>query len=167
MKKKNLIKISPKQKVKISNLIGSDVILGIYSKSSIITSNGNIKRFSNCPKFYTLLVKPKFGCSTKEIYSKVKKFTKSKYNNPKKFMFSQKYLLTQENSLENVAFSIYPKLSELKNFLLENDNLSFVRMTGSGSVLVAYFQSKQDCEVAKVRLKRKFKNYWCNTAKTI
>jgi 4-diphosphocytidyl-2-C-methyl-D-erythritol kinase len=165
--KKNLIKISPKQKVKISNLIGSDVILGIYSKSSIITSNGNIKRFSNCPKFYTLLVKPKFGCSTKEIYSKVKKFTKSKYNNPKKFMFSQKYLLTQENSLENVAFSIYPKLSELKNFLLENDNLSFVRMTGSGSVLVAYFQSKQDCEVAKVRLKRKFKNYWCNTAKTI
>ncbi len=165
--KKNIIKINQRKKIEISNLVGSDVILGFNSKNSIITSRGNIKRFSNCPKFYTLLVKPKFGCSTKEIYSKVKKFTKSKYNNPKKFMFTQRYLSTQENDLETVAFSIYPKLRELKNFLQENDNLSFVRMTGSGSVIVAYFQSKQDCELAKVRLKRKFKKYWCNTAKTI
>ena len=167
LEKKNFIKINQRQKIKISNLVGSDVILGFQSKNSIITSRGSIKRYSNCPKFYTLLVKPKFGCSTKEIYSKVKKFSKSKYNNPKKFMFSQKYLSIQENDLENVVFSIYPKLRELKNFLLENDNLSFVRMTGSGSVLVAYFQLKQDCEIAKVRLKRKFKKYWCNTAKTI
>ena len=43
----------------------------------------------------------------------------------------------------------------------------FVRMTGSGSVMVAYYQKKQDCELAKVRFKRKFKNYWCNTSKTI
>jgi len=167
LEKNNFIKINQRQKVKISNLVGSDVILGFHRKSSIITSKGNIKKFSNCPKFYTLLVKPKFGCSTKKIYSKVKKFTKSKYNDPKKIMFSQKYLSIQENHLENVVFSIYPKLKELKNFLLKNDNLSFVRMTGSGSVLVAYFQSKQDCEIAKVRLKRKFKKYWCNTAKTI
>ena len=167
LEKKNFIKINQRQKIKISNLVGSDVILGFQSKNSIITSRGSIKRYSNCPKFYTLLVKPKFGCSTKEIYSKVKKLSKSKYNNPKKFMFSQKYLSIQENDLENVVFSIYPKLRELKNFLLENDNLSFVRMTGSGSVLVAYFQLKQDCEIAKVRLKRKFKKYWCNTAKTI
>jgi 4-diphosphocytidyl-2-C-methyl-D-erythritol kinase len=167
LEKNNFIKIDQRQKVKISNLVGSDVILGFHRKSSIITSKGNIRKFSNCPKFYTLLVKPKFGCSTKKIYSKVKKFTKSKYNNPKKIMFSQKYLSIQENDLENVVFSIYPKLKELKNFLLKNDNLSFVRMTGSGSVLVAYFQSKQDCEIAKVRLKRKFKKYWCNTAKTI
>mgnify|MGYP001490722182 CR=1 FL=1 len=167
LEKKNFIKINQRQKIKISNLVGSDVILGFQSKNSIITSRGSIKRYSNCPKFYTLLVKPKFGCSTKEIYSKVKKFSKSKYNNPKKFMFSQKYLSIQENDLENVVFSIYPKLRELKNFLLENDNLSFVRMTGSGSVLVAYFQLKQDCEIAKVILKRKFKKYWCNTAKTI
>jgi 4-diphosphocytidyl-2-C-methyl-D-erythritol kinase len=167
LEKNNFIKINQRQKVKISNFVGSDVILGFHRKSSIITSKGNIKKFSNCPKFYTLLVKPKFGCSTKKIYSKVKKFTISKYNNPKKIMFSQKYLSIQENHLENVVFSIYPKLKELKNFLLKNDNLSFVRMTGSGSVLVAYFQSKQDCELAKVRFKRKFKKYWCNTAKTI
>jgi len=40
-------------------------------------------------------------------------------------------------------------------------------MTGSGSVIVAYYQKKQDCKLAKVRFKRKFKNYWCNISKTI
>ena len=40
-------------------------------------------------------------------------------------------------------------------------------MTGSGSVLVAYFHSKKDCEMAKVQFKRKFRNYWCNTSKTL
>ena len=165
--KKKIIDITPNQKIKICNSIGSDVILGSKQQSGIITSNGIIKRFSNCPKFYILLVKPDFGCSTKNIYSKVKKFTKSKYNEPKKFMFSSNYLSNQENSLEKVAFISYPKLKKIKNFLLESSNSSFVRMTGSGSVIVAYYQSKQDCEIAKVRFKRKFKDYWCITSKTI
>ena len=167
LEKKKFININQKQKIKILNLVGSDVVLGIETKNSVIDSKGNIKRFSNCPKFYTLLVKPEFGCSTKTIYSKVKKFNKLKYNKPKKFMFSKKYLSNQENDLEKIAFSNYPKLKNLKNFLLENDDLSFVRMTGSGSVIIAYFQSKQACEKAKVKFRRKYKNYWCNTAKTI
>ena len=167
LEKKKFVNINQKQKIKILNLVGSDVVLGIETKNSVIDSKGNIKRFSNCPKFYTLLVKPEFGCSTKTIYSKVKKFNKLKYNKPKKFMFSKKYLSNQENDLEKIAFSNYPKLKNLKNFLLENDDLSFVRMTGSGSVIIAYFQSKQACEKAKVKFRRKYKNYWCNTAKTI
>jgi len=165
--KNNFIKVTQKQKIDISYLVSSDVILGINSISSILNSKGIIKGFLNCPKFYTLLVKPEFGCSTKKIYSQVKKFTKSKYNEPKKFMFSRKYLSSQENDLEKVAFSRYPKLKKIKKFLLESNNPFFVRMTGSGSVIVAYYQSKQDCEIAKVKFKRKFKNYWCNTAKTI
>ena len=165
--KNNFINISQQQKINISNLIGSDVILGINPRSSILNSKGIIKGFVNCPKLYTLLVKPEFGCSTKKIYSKVKKFSKSKYNEPKKFMFSRNYLSSQENDLEKVVFSKYPKLKKIKRFLLDANNPSFVRMTGSGSVIVAYYQSKQDCEIAKVKFKRKFKNYWCNTAKTI
>jgi len=166
-KKKKIIDISQKRITKISNLIGSDVILGTKLKNSIMTSDGNIKRYLNCPKFHILLVKPKFGCSTKNIYSKIKKFTKPKYNNPKKFMFSAKYLLIQKNDLEKIAFNNYPKLKQIKNFLLESNNPSFVRMTGSGSVIVAYYQSKQACEKAKVKFRRKFKNYWYNISKTI
>ena len=159
--------MTQKQVINTSNLIGSDVILGIKPSNTILTSNHNVKRFFNCPKFFTLLVKPNFGCSTKNIYSKVKKFKKSKYSKPKKSMFTYQFLADQENSLEKIVLSEYPNLKKIKKFLSESKNVSFVRMTGSGSVLVAYYQSKQDCEIAKVRFKRKFKNYWCNISKTI
>ena len=76
--KKKLIKLSKKEIITISKLIGSDVILGLNSTHSILNSKNKIKRFKNYKKFYTLIVKPNFGCSTKKIYSKVRKFSKPK-----------------------------------------------------------------------------------------
>ena len=165
--KKKIIKINQKKILQITKLIGSDVILGIKPKSAILSSNSKIKKFLKTPNFNILLVRPNFGCSTKKIYSGVKRFSKSKFNNPKKNMMNLNSLLKYENDLEKVAFSKYPKLKILKSFLENLNQPLFVRMTGSGSVIVAYYQKKQDCKLAKVRFKRKFKNYWCNTSKTI
>ena len=165
--KKNFIKISQKKILKITNLIGSDVFLGINPTSTILSSNGAIKRFLKCSNFYTLLVRPNFGCSTKKIYSGVKKFSKPVLNNPNKNMLNLRLLLKYENVLEKIAFSKYQNLEKLKLFLEKLNQPLFVRMTGSGSVLVAYYQRKRDCELAKVKFKRKFRNYWCNTSKTI
>ena len=165
--KKKIIKINQKKILQITKLIGSDVILGIKPKSAILSSNSKIKKFLKTPNFNILLVRPNFGCSTKKIYSGVKKFSKSQFNNPKKNMMNLNSLLKYENDLEKVVLSKYPKLKILKSFLENLNKPLFVRMTGSGSVMVAYYQKKQDCELAKVRFKRKFKNYWCNTSKTI
>jgi len=165
--KKNFIKINQKKVLQITKLIGSDVILGINPKSTILSSNGKIKKFFKTSKFNILLIRPNFGCSTKKIYSGVKRFSKPQFNNPKKNMMNLKYLLKYENDLEKVAFLKYPKLKMLKFFLENLNQPLFVRMTGSGSVMVAYYRKNQDCELAKVRFKRKFKNYWCNISKTI
>ncbi len=165
--KKNFIEISKKQILQITKLIGSDVILGINPSSLILSSNGVVKQFLKTPSFNILLVRPNFGCSTKKIYSSVRKFSKPVFNNPKKNMMNSKYLIKYENDLEIIAFSKYQKLKLIKSFLEDLNQPLFVRMTGSGSVIVAYYQKKQDCELAKVRFKRKFKNYWCNTSKTI
>ena len=165
--KKKFIKLSQKKIFEITNAIGSDVILGINPISTVLSSKNIIKKFSKSPNFHTLLVRPNFGCSTKKIYSGVKKYTKPIFNNPKQNMFSPKFLLKQENALEKVAFLKYPKLKIIKSFLENLNKPLFVRMTGSGSVLVAYYQKKQDCELAKVRFKRKYRNYWCITSKTI
>ena len=165
--KKNFIKITQKKVLQIAKLIGSDVILGINPSSAILSSNGVVKQFLKTPRFNILLVHPNFGCSTKKIYSAVRKFRKPVLNNPKKNMMNLKYLLKYENDLEIIAFSKYQKLKIIKSFLEDLNQPLFVRMTGSGSVMVAYYQKKQDCELAKVRFKRKFKNYWCNTSKTI
>jgi 4-diphosphocytidyl-2-C-methyl-D-erythritol kinase len=165
--KKKIIRTNKKEIIAISNLIGSDVILGLNSKNSILNSKNEIKQFNNCKKIYTLLVKPDFGCSTKHIYSKVIKFNKPKFNKTSKRMFSLSYLKKMSNSLEPIALSKYSKLRTIKLFLENLNTPVFVRMTGSGSALVAYYRTKKRCENAKKKFNRKYKNYWCITSKTI
>jgi len=165
--KKKIIKTSKKEIMIISKLIGSDVILGLNSTNSILNENNKIKYFRNCKKFYTLIVKPNFGCSTKEIYSGVKKFNKPKLNNANKKMFNFEYLKKMSNSLEPIVFSKYAKLGSIKIFLENLSKTVFVRMTGSGSALVAYFQTKERCLNAKKMFHKKYKNYWCIASKTI
>ena len=165
--KKKIIKTKKKELFKISNLVGSDVVLGLNSTNSILYSGNKIKYFYNCKKFYTLIVKPEFGCSTKVIYSKVKKLNKPKFNSPNKNMFNFKSMKKMNNSLEPIVFAKYNKLRVIKLFLENLSKPAFVRMTGSGSALVAYFQSKQRCDYAKRQFNQKYKNYWCITSKTI
>ncbi len=165
--KKKIIKLTKIKKEKLCNSIGSDVILGINFSNSILKSNNQIKKFTKCPKYNTLLVKPNFGCSTKKIYSGVRKFTKPNLNFPKKQMFRSNYLTQQVNALEKIAFLKYPRLKNIKLFLKKLNSPLFVRMTGSGSAICAYYQYPKDCKLAKIQFKRKFKNYWCNVSKTI
>ncbi len=165
--KKKIIQVSKKELCEITKLIGSDVILGLKSCNSILTSKNQIKRFSNYKKIHTLIVKPNFGCSTKSIYSKVKKIVKPKFNQPNTHMFNLDFLKTLSNSLETVAFSKYHKLKEIKLYLESLSKPVFVRMTGSGSALVAYYVSKDRCDNAKKQFNKKYKNYWCISSKTI
>ena len=164
---KKIIKTTKKEILEICRLIGSDVILGLNSTNSILTSKNEIKYFKNSKKFHILIVKPNFGCATEEIYSKVKKFYKPKFNRPNKKMFSINFLRKTNNQLEPIAFSKYPKLKLIKSYVKNIFNPLFVRMTGSGSALVAYYQSKEKCENAKKKFNRKYKNFWCISSKTI
>jgi len=165
--KKKLINLSKKQLSSICKSIGSDVALGLNSTFTILKSNNQIKEFKNCKKFYVLIIKPSFGCSTKEIYSGVKKFTKPRFNKPSKKMFSFDNLKKFNNSLEAISLSKFPKLKNIKHFLEKSSNKSFVRMTGSGSAIVAYFKSQKLCDDVKKKFSRKYKNCWCKVAKTI
>ena len=158
--KKNEIKI-------LTSQIGSDVILGIKPTIAILSHNGDLKKYNKNIKLYTLVVKPGFGCSTKYIYSKIKLFSKPQFSFPKLKMFKVEYLKTLNNDLEKIAFKKYPKLKKIKLFLLNTPNNMFVRMSGSGSSIVAYFDSKRSCFNAYSQFKRKFSSHWCITSKTI
>ncbi len=162
-----IINVKKKEIFAISKLVGSDVILGLNSTNSILTSSNKIKYFKKCKKFHTLIVKPNFGCSTKKIYAKVRKFNKSQFKKPSKKMFDLQYLKKLDNSLEKIVLSKYSKLRSIKLYLESLFNPVFVRMTGSGSALVAYFQSKERCINAKKNFNKKYRNYWCIAAKTI
>jgi 4-diphosphocytidyl-2-C-methyl-D-erythritol kinase len=75
--------------------------------------------------------------------------------------------LKSQNVLEKIAFMKYPKLKLLKLYMSNLPNIIFVRMTGSGSSIVAYFHSKKARDIAAKEFKAKFNNYWCITSKTI
>ena len=79
------------------------MILGLNSTNAILKTNNQIKYFTNCKKFYTLIVKPNFGCSTKDIYSKVKVFNKPKFRNPQKKMFN---FVIYKGNFKNIILSI-------------------------------------------------------------
>ena len=165
--KKKILKIKKNELRKLSSLIGSDVILGIKPRNTILSHNGNIKKYNKDVKFHVLVVKPHFGCSTKYIYSKVKIFSKPQFNYPQSKMFEPSYLKNLNNGLENIAFKKYPKLKKIKLFLSNTSNNMFTRMSGSGSSVVAYFNSKRACGNAYSQFKRKFSSYWCIISKTI
>ena len=82
-------------------------------------------------------------------------------------MFQAKYLKNQNNDLEKIAFKKYPKLKKIKSFLLNIQSNIFVRMSGSGSSIVAYFHSKKACDKAYKQFKVKFNSHWCIKSKTV
>ncbi|MDA9084831.1 4-(cytidine 5'-diphospho)-2-C-methyl-D-erythritol kinase [Candidatus Pelagibacter sp.] len=165
--KKKIIKIKKNQLIAITKLIGSDVILGINPSSAILLSNGDIKKYKNKIKFHILITKPNFGCSTKYIYSKVDSFSKPQFDPPKQKLFETKYLKNLDNDLEKVALNKYPELKRIKSYLSVLSSALFVRMSGSGSSIVAYFHSKKACKKACSQYKRKFNSHWCIESKTI
>ena len=164
---KKLLKISNKRLINLAKKMGSDVILGINQKNTVLSSNGKLTKFKKKLGYYVLVAKPNFGCSTKLIYSRVKNYSKSQYDNPKQSLLSRDNIINSNNALEKNVFQKYPKLKKLKLFLSKLPNIIFLRMTGSGSSIVVYFQTKKASVIASKLFKKKFKNYWCITSKTI
>ena len=164
---KKIIYISNKDIRSICMSIGSDVFLGFKSSNLVLTSKNKVTNFFKVKKKHILIVKPVFGCSTKSVYSKVQLYNKPKLDNPKKNMFNFQYLKRLDNSLEPIVLSKYSNLRSAKNYLESLSKILFVRMTGSGSALVAYFKSKKACDIAMRQFKKVYKNYWCIVSKTI
>ena len=163
---KKKININSKNLKSLTKKIGSDVIVGMYNKP-IIFSKDEVIRLKKKINLYLVILKPNFGCSTKKIYSKVKKYSKSNLNRLKKKYRNLKYLKNLNNDLEKVAINLYPKLYIYKEYMLKLPMVSFVRMTGSGSSIIGYFTSKKASINASKILKKKFKNYLCISSKTI
>ena len=165
--KKKIIQLKGSKLKNLANSIGSDVILGVNKKNTILCSNGKLKTFDKKLNFHVLVVKPNFGCSTKKIFSKVINYSKPLYSKPNKSFLNKETIINSSNDLEKIVFQKYLKFRKLKSFLLKLPNSLFIRMTGSGSSIVVYFQSKKAAVIGSKLFKKKLKSYWCIVSKTI
>ena len=165
--KKNKINLSLKERYNLCSKIGSDVILGIDQKNLVFSYKKKTTKIKKNLKMFVLMVKPNFGCSTKVIFNRVRHYSKPQLSkiNSKNIDFNLMSKL--KNDLEIISTKKYPRLQKLRDYFLNIDKNSYVRMSGSGSTIVGYFKSKKAALNAKKLLRKNYKNYWCNLSKTI
>ena len=164
---KKILNFSKKNLIKLSKKIGQDVQFGLDNKIKILHSNGNLESIAKKLGLFVIIAKPNFGCSTQLIYKGIKKYSQKKLKTKTKEYLSFVNILKLENDLEKVVFKNYPKLKIVKLFMQSLPNIRFARLTGSGSAMLGYFSSKNEAINAAKLFKKKYKNYWCITSKTI
>ena len=149
--------------------IGSDFRL-FFFKHSFQKNLKKILTFNKKYTFYFVLVFPNINCSTKEIYSKVKKFNLPLKKNLSKFQSKNKYLQflqEEKNDLQNIVEKKYFKIRQILDLIKLQKNCLFSRMSGSGSVCFGVFHNKKSAKLSLRVIKKKYPNYWCVIAKSI
>lgn len=144
------LKKSEKELMTIGKSIGADVPFCIHGGTAIARGIGEkITALSSIPELELLLVKPPYFVSTKKVYSRLDIKNISKRPDNKKVINAienQDILQISRglcNVLEEVTFDMYPKISEIKYWLIENGALGSL-MSGSGPTVFGIFESKSD-----------------------
>ena len=154
---------------KVEKLIGSDLRLFFY-KQAFVENLKTIKPLKKKQKLFFLLSRPNINCSTGEIYSKVKKYSKktqfnlSKINTKKKFI---KHIFVQKNELQSIVEKKYPFIKTLLADISIQKGCGFSRMSGSGSVCYGLFDNESNAKKAINRIKAKYPKFWFSLAKTV
>ena len=154
---------------KFEKLIGSDLRLFFY-KQGFLENLKTIKILKKKQKLIFLLIRPNINCSTREIYSKVKRYSKKtkysfhKINTKKKFI---SYISTKKNELQSIIEKKYPKIKTLLTDISIEKGCYFSRMSGSGSVCYGLFNSESNAKKAFTKIKTRYPKFWLSIAKTV
>ena len=149
--------------------IGSDLRLFFY-KQGFLENLKTVKVSQKKYKLFFLLSHPNINCSTREIYSKVKKYSKKiklksyKFNNKKKFI---EYISSQKNELQSIVEKKYPIVKKLLIDISAEKGCYFSRISGSGSVCYGLFKDQITAKKALNNLKIKYPKIWFSLAKSV
>jgi len=161
--KNKIIKINKKKLQKINDSIGQDVKLGFFKNIMYLDGKKTTKISSKNTKYFLLLFMPKYGCSTKYVFSKVKTYSRPLKNINNKL----NNLGDLKNDLQHIVIKKYPELKKPIRFLENLPGINFVKMTGSGSCFVAYSKSRNSIINSIKKFRKNYPKYWCVLSKTI
>lgn len=142
------LKASDEELIEIGKKIGADVPFFIKNKPMRCKGIGEIMEPIEIKNnYYVLIVKPKLGCSTKEVFELSEVPSRKKVDIDtivKALAEGDDDLLaeTLDNSLEPFASQIVPDIQIIKNEL-KDQGLKIVSMTGSGSAVFALSTDKK------------------------
>ena len=154
---------------KIIDYVGSDFRLFII-KQGLLINLKKIMKFKKKHNLHFLLVYPKIKCSSKKIYTKVKKYTKNKKFTHKNFnkrdLFIN-HIINQKNDLQLIVEKKYPILKRLIKNIDKEKGCYLSKMTGSGSTCYGLFINESCSKAALNSLRKKHPKFWFSIAKTI
>jgi len=162
-------KVSNKFLKIFEEIIGSDFRLFFFRHSF----QKNLKKISQFNKkyiFYFVLVYPYINSSTKEVYSKVKKFNLPLKNNLSKIKSKDRYIefiKNEKNDLQKIVETKHKKVRKILDIIKIQKNCLFSRMTGSGSVCFGVFFNKNSAKQGLIEVQKKLPNCWCVFTKSI
>ena len=150
--------------------LGSDFKIFFKSNKIIQENFFKIVNFKFKHNFYLLIVYPFKKSSTKDIYSKFRKYEKIKklniFNRISKLKMVDK-LKSETNSLESVIISRFPIIKKVLKELSLLKKCEFSRITGSGSACFGLFLNKKDALLGLKLIKKRFPKFWCVLSRTI
>ncbi len=153
----------------IESKIGSDFKLFFY-KQGFLRNLRSIINLKKKQSLFFVLIQPKVKCSTKEIYSNVRNYSKKKTFKKEKINTTRKFishLSKGSNELQSIVEKKYPSVKVLLNNIKNEKGCHFSRMTGSGSVCYGLFNNQIKAKKALKNLKAKYPKFWSTLAKTV
>lgn len=151
------------------NIIGSDFRL-FLNKQCYQQSLKKIFKSKKNFSFFILIIYPRYRCSTKDIYSKVKNiktFKKKNYSLASSKTQFIKLMKNESNDLQKIVVKKFPVINKVISSIAKQNGCYFSRITGSGSCCFGVFKNQSLAKAALTSIKRKYPKYWCVVTKTI
>ena len=136
--------LSIEQAQKAAEETGSDVPFFLYGNRSLSEGRGEIiTPLSQIEKIYLIIILPNFGISTPEAYSLWDEYYLGNKINEN---FNINIDIFQ-NDFEKALKNKYPQIEEIKN-ILKKEKATHALLTGSGSAICGFFNSKEIRDIA-------------------
>ncbi|MCI8397630.1 MAG: 4-(cytidine 5'-diphospho)-2-C-methyl-D-erythritol kinase [Clostridia bacterium] len=164
------LKLTKEKMKKIGKELGADIPSMFHEKPLIARGIGEIiEEINDTIKYYLIVIKPNFSCSTKEMYKKIDKKmenkkeieTKNNMQEIKKGIINKNIKKISEN-LYNVFEKNVGNLKEIMKIKKELLGLGAngALMTGSGSCIYGIFENKNQAKNAYKKMQEKYEIYY-------
>ena len=120
--------------------LGSDVPFFLYQSACICRGRGELIEPVTGPDFTVCLIKPQFAVPTPDAFTRWQSASEVKGF---KYASQQGSFGEMKNDLDRPVFEKFLFLGDLKNWLLDQPEVSVAQMSGSGSTMIAIVADKQ------------------------
>ena len=160
--------------LKIGLKLGADVPFFVKNKMAFASGVGEILQEANfdCKNQHILLINPNEKLLTAEVFANFdKKLQKApQWAKNETGLLGRNlvdFIKNRRNDLESAAIKMEPRIADILQQLKKQQNCHIARMSGSGASCFGIFGQKEDLDVAYLRLKNYFPNYYLQKTKII